>query len=182
MNDLNNIFKQLEQLSLFELSRLRSAITKTLDDPERNEAIKRHIKVGMKITYYSSRTNNLIEATIVDIRNTRVSVINSSDGEKWNIKLYSINLNDVDIDIAPKKTSGHLDRNSLKVGDKVGFMSDKGGHEVYGVVTKLNPKTARVTLTTGDKWVVYYPSLFLITEGYSSSSDGQLLIEGEVVT
>lgn len=181
MNNLNDIFKKLEKLSLFELNRLRSAMTKTLNDPERNDAIKRHIKVGMKINYFCSEENNLIEATIVDIRQTRVSVMNTIDGEKWNIKLYSINLDGVDTNISPKKASGNLDRNSLKVGDNVGWLSKKRGQEMYGLVTKLNPKTAHVKLSDGDGWIVYYASLFLITDGTSSSSGGQLLIEGEVV-
>lgn len=181
MNKLNDIFKDLEQLSLFDLNRLRSAISKTLDDPERNDAIKYHLKTGMKIQYYCSQDNKLVEAIVVDIRQTRISVVNIEDGVKWNIKLYSINLEGVDTNISPKKSSGGLDRNSLKVGDYVGWYSGKTGNDIYGTVEKLNPKTAHIRLSGGEKWIVYYPSLFIVTDGVCSIS-GSLLIEGEVVT
>lgn len=179
MTDINSIFKQLEPLSLFELSRLRTAISMALEDPDRNEAIKYHLKIGMKITYFSSEKNDLIEATVVDIRNTRASVVNTDDGTKWNIRLYVINLQGIDTNIIPKKASGGLDRNSLKVGSRVGWHS-RLGHEVYGVVEKLNPKKALVRISNGEQWSVSYPFLFLVMDGYSIQK-GQLCIEGEVI-
>jgi hypothetical protein len=179
MTDINNIFKQLEPLSLFELSRLRSAISRVLEDPIKNEAIKCHLKIGMKITYFSSHKNDLIEATVVDIRKTRASVINTEDGVKWNIRFQVINLQGIDINIIPRKSSGGLDRNSLKVGDCVGWQT-RMGYEVYGVVEKLNPKKALVLLGNGEQWTVSYPLLFLVMDGFSTQN-GQICIEGEVI-
>ena len=75
MSAINTIFEQLKPLSLFELNRLRSAISTIMDDPEKNSAIKRHLKVGMKITYFCSDKNALVEATIEEIRKTWASVI-----------------------------------------------------------------------------------------------------------
>ena len=118
MNDINAIFEQLKPLSLFELNRLVSAISIILDDPVKNEAIKRHLKIGMKITYFSSDKNDLVEATVTDIRKTWVSVVNTQDNKGWNIKFCSINLQGIDVSINPKKLSDGLDRNSLKVGDQ----------------------------------------------------------------
>src|SRR5471030_3261911 len=108
MADINGIFKQLESLSLFELNRLCSAISIALEDPVKNNEIKRHLKIGMKITYFLGEKNNLIEATVVDIRKTRASVIKTAGGTKWNIKFYAINLQRIDVNIAPKKSSGGL--------------------------------------------------------------------------
>lgn len=179
MTDINTVFKQLESLSLFELNRLHSAISILLEDPARNEAIKYHLKIGMKITYFSTDQNNLIEATVVDIRKTRASVINTGDGTKWNISFYLINLQGIDASIIPKKSSGCLDRNSLKVGDHVGWHS-KLGYELYGVIEKLNPKKALVCLADGEQWTVSYSLLFLIMEGVSIQ-DKHLCIEGEVI-
>jgi hypothetical protein len=179
MADINSIFKQLESLSLFELNRLRSAIAMTLEDPAKNEAIKYHLKIGMKITYFSSDRNDLIEATVIDIRKTRASVVNTGDGTKWNIKFYAINLQGIDVRIIPKKSSGGLERNSLKVGDPVGWHS-KLGHELYGVIEKLNPKKALIRLGNGEQWTVPYSLLFLLMEGISIQ-DKSLCIEGEVI-
>lgn len=179
MTDINNIFKQLESLSLFELNRLRTAISMVLEDPVKNEAIKHHLKIGMKITYFSSCKNDLIEATIVDIRKTRATVVNTVDGTRWNTKFYTINLQGIDINIIPKKISGGLDRNSLKVGDSVGWHS-KLGYELYGVIEKLNPKRALICLADGEQWAVSYSLLFLLIEGVPSQNKN-LCIEGEVI-
>lgn len=179
MADVNSIFKQLESLSLFELNRLRSAISIALDDPVKNQSIKNHLKVGMKITYFSSDKNNLIEATVVDIRKTRASVVNTDDGTTWNINFYLINLQGIDVNIVPKRSFGGLDRNSLKVGDHVGWHS-KLGYELYGVIEKLNPKNALIRLSDGQQWTVSYSLLFLIMDGVSIQSRN-LCIEGEVI-
>lgn len=93
----------------------------------------------MKITYFSSNKNDLIEATVTDIRKTWVSVVNVQDNSRWNIKFCLINFQEIDVSINPRKSSGGLDRNSLKVGDRVGWHS-KLGYDLYGVVEKLNPK------------------------------------------
>lgn len=179
MNDINAIFEQLKPLSLFELNRLGSAISIILDDPVKNEAIKRHLKIGMKITYFSSDKNDLVEATVTDIRKTWVSVVNTQDNKGWNIKFCSINLQGIDISINPRKPSDGLDRNSLKVGDRVGWHS-KLGYELYGIVEKLNPKKALVRLGDGEQWTVSYSLLFLVMDGVSIQG-GQLCIEGEVI-
>ncbi|MCX7116663.1 MAG: hypothetical protein NTW94_01890 [Legionellales bacterium] len=179
MTDINKIFEQLKSLSLFELNRLRSAISIIMDDPEKNTAIKRHLKVGMTITYFCSDKNVLVDATIEEIRKTWASVINVSDGRKWNIKFYFINLQGINVNINPRQASGGLDRNSLKVGDRVGWHS-KLGYELYGLVEKRNPKKALVRLNDGEQWTVSYSLLFLVMDG-TSSHGGQLCIEGEVV-
>ena len=92
MSNFNSILEQLKPWSLFELNRLHSAIGRLLDDPTKNEAIKRQLKVGMKITYFSSDENRLIEAIIQEVRKTWASVINIHDGKRWSIKFHLINL------------------------------------------------------------------------------------------
>lgn len=179
MADFNSILEQIEPWSLFELHRLNSAIAKRLDDPARNDAIKRQLKVGMQITYFCSDKNSLVEAIIDEVRKTRASVINIHDGQRWNINFFLINLEGIDTSITPQKHSGGLDRNSLKVGDHVGWNS-KLGYDMYGVVEKLNPKKALVRLGNGDRWTVSYPLLFLVMDGVSIQGS-QLCIEGEVI-
>lgn len=179
MTDFNGILGQLEPWSLFELNRLRCAINQFLDNPARNEAIKRQLKPGMNITYFCHNRNTLVEATIEEVRKTWASVVDAKDGKKWNIKFYLINLQGVDTNIQPKRAHGGLDRNSLRVGDRVGWHS-KLGYELYGVVEKLNPKKALVRLGSGEQWTVSYSLLFLIMDGISIQG-GQLCIEGELI-
>jgi len=122
----------------------------------------------------------LVEATINDIRKTRASVVNTHDGQGWNVCFSSINLEGIDTSIMPKKHSGGLDRNSLKVGDHVGWHS-KLDHDVYGTVAKLNPKKALVRLSHGQCWTVPYSLLFLVMDGMGSTESNALCIEGEFI-
>lgn len=180
MADFNAILEQLAPWSLFELNRLQAVIAQRLDDPERNEAIKRQLSVGMKITYFCSDKNDLVEAVIEHIRKTWVSVINTHDAKRWNIKFCLINLQGIDTRITPQKNSSGVDKIALRVGDHVGWHS-KCGHDVYGVIEKLNPKKALVRLGNGEGWRVPYGLLFPIMDGVAADLNAPLCIEGEVV-
>ena len=181
MADFNSILQQIESWSLFELNRLCAAVSIALNDPDRNEAIKRQLKTGMQVSYFCSDRNRLIEATIIDIRKTRVTVRDMDDGKRWDIPLYMLNLEGIDTSIRPVKRKGGLDRNSLKIGDLVGWNS-KLGHHLYGVIEKLNPKMALVRLGTGESWRVAYSLLFTVMDGeVHASKNKPLYIEGEVI-
>ncbi len=88
-------------------------------------------------------------------------VKNRHDGALWNIPFYHINLHHADVSISG--STGKLDRNSLKVGDKVAF-KDRNGVERFGEVIKLNQKTAGVLVGT-TRWKVSYRLLSSIIEG-----------------
>ncbi len=185
MNSITNkipidlLFKQIENLSLFELSRLNCAIFNTLNDPYRNLAIKKHLRVGMKVQYFCSNKNKLVDAVILNIRKTKASVINEDDRVTWTIPFYLINLEGVDTTIRPNTTSGGLNKNTLKVGDRVGWHS-RLGHDVFGIVEKLNPKKALVRLNSDERWTVSYSLLFMVMDG-TTADNNQLWIHGEVI-
>ena len=180
MENFNDILEKIESWSLFKIRRLSFSIDKLLDDPRRNEGIKCKLKVGMPITYFCGNKNTLIEATINHIKKTRASIVNIHDGQRWNISFSAINLEGIDTSIMPKKSSGALDRNSLKVGDHVGWHS-KLGHDLYGLVEKLNPKKALIRLNHGECWTVPYSLLFLVMDGVSSISSNALCIDGKFI-
>jgi len=181
MSDFNSILQQIESWSLFELNRLRAAVSTVLSDPGRNNAIKHQLKTGMDVSYFCSDENRLIKAIIIDIRKTRVTVKNMHDGKRWDIPLYMLNLEGIDTSIKPLRREAGLDRNSLKVGDFVGWNS-KLGHDLYGVIEKLNPKMALVRLESGESWRVSYSLLFTVMDGeVSHAKNKPLCIEGEVI-
>lgn len=173
--EFNKILDELNQASLFELYRLNQAIWMQLEDPGRNKLAKRQLRIGQEITYFDSDENRLIEAVIVSVKRTRALVRNKHDGKRWNVPFYQINIDGTDADIKSDKKKG-IDRNSLKVGDYVGFI-DNDGQEVFGQVTKLNPKTAGV-LVGKVKWRVHYASLSPVLDGQMGSS---LILEGKVM-
>jgi hypothetical protein len=185
MNDvpvsLVSLYQEIEKLSLFDIRQLRYAMLKLVEDPDRLLAAKRHLKVGMTVSYLFSDDEGMKEAIILKISDKRVIVKNLCDGRQWNIYVSTINLYGKDLLVSPKRFTGNLDRHSLKIGDLIGFHERKSGIDLYGKIKKLNPKRALVELHQGGLWYVYYSNLFLITEGESRDSNGCLLIEGEVI-
>jgi len=157
----SKILEELNNASLFELYRLEQAIRRSLEDPVSITKIKDSLKVGQDIEYFEADENRLIEARIVELKRTRVLVKNRHDGKLWTIPFYFINLDEADVAIS--SPTGKLDRNSLKIGDKVAF-KDRKGNELFGEVIKLNPKTAGVLVGT-TQWKVGYRLLSSIIEG-----------------
>ncbi len=68
----------------------------------------------------------LVEAHLLKVNRTRALVQNSLDGKRWTIPFYLINLDGQDVAIAARQRRG-LDRNSLKVGDRVAPGAHLGG-------------------------------------------------------
>ncbi len=170
------ILEELNSASLFDLYRLQQAIRRSLEDPIRTRKIKGSLKVGQNIEYFDADENRLIEANIVELNRTRALVKNRHDGALWNIPFYHINLHHADVNISG--ATGKLDRNTLKVGDKVAF-KDRNGVERFGEVIKLNQKTAGV-LVGATRWKVGYRLLSAIIEGELGSETN--VIEGLVLS
>jgi hypothetical protein len=171
----SEILDELNKASLFELYRLNQAIRHSLEDPVRIRNIKNSLKVGQTVEYFDAEQNRLIEARIVKLNRTRLLVKNRHDGTLWDIPYYHINLDHADIAISG--ATRKLDRNRLKVGDKVAF-KDRKGNELFGEVIKLNQKTAGV-LVGKARWKVGYSLLSLIIDGVSGSEMN--LIEGQLL-
>lgn len=159
--DYTLVLKELEKASLFELFRLESAISDLLDDPVRLLAIKRQLRAGTDISYFDTHKNCLVPARLEAVRKTRASVRELETGKLWTIPLYMINIEGTATDIEPRGRG--VDRLSLRVGDRVGFVG-RAGEEVFGTVIKLNPKRAKVETEQG-VWNVSYSILFTVLEG-----------------
>ncbi|MBF0471295.1 MAG: hypothetical protein HQL48_07950 [Gammaproteobacteria bacterium] len=175
--DFTKIMAELSEASLFELFRLKEAIKLQLDDPKRQQAVKRRLREGQEIQYFDQQYNGLITATVLEVRRTRVLVQNIGDGKRWTLPLYFLNLEGVDTHIENQRQKG-VDRASLSVGDKVCFR-DRSDQEHCGVVEKLNPKTAQIRVGR-EKWRCYYSTLTPVIEG--ELADAELLLEGEVIS
>jgi hypothetical protein len=126
--------------------------------------------------YFDADENRLVEASIIELKRTRALVKNRHDGKVWNIPFYLIDLDHADI--AMSGSTGKLDRNRLKVGDKVAF-KDRKGNERFGEVIKLNQKTAGVLVGT-TRWKVDYRLLSLIIEGELGNETN--VIEGQLLS
>jgi len=159
--DYASLLDALGKASLFDLWRLSAAIRRVLDDPNKNETIRAHLRVGQSIRYFAAKENREIPGTVVEIKRSRVLIQHDHDKKLWNIPFYMINLQGAHVDFPASRAKVRPD--SLRVGDAVGYMS-RTQHEVYGVVIKLNRKTATVRLATGQQWGVPYSLLFYILD------------------
>lgn len=154
--------EELAKASLFELYRLNAAIGNQLDDPTRIAAVKRALRVGQTLHWFDTTQNRLVEAKLLRINRTRAEIRNLADGKPWTIPFYLIDMEGQDVAIAARKRQA-LDRNSLRVGDRVGF-KDRQGLERFGQVVKLNPKTASVQVDAM-RWRVGYSLLVPVIDG-----------------
>ncbi len=161
--DYTAILEVLNKASLFDLHRLQSAIYQELLNPVRVEQIKAQLKVGQAISYFDPQANGLIDAVILKIQKTRCLVRNVKDQKNWNIPFYYINLDDVDTAIQPKPQTTGIPRSALQIGALVGF-KDRNHQELFGVVIRLNPKTATVKVSEQHTWLVHYQHLFPVID------------------
>ncbi len=90
--DYTAILQELNKASLFDLHRLQSAIYQELLNPERIEQIKARLKAGQTISYFDSKSNDLVDAVILKIQITRCLVRNIKDQKCWNLPFYYLNL------------------------------------------------------------------------------------------
>jgi hypothetical protein len=161
--DYTLIINELRAASLFDLFRLQAAIILQLDDPKRMDQVRRRLCPGMKISYFDKAQNRLVEATIREMRRTRLLVENLADRRAWLIPFCAVNLDAVPTDLRTEPGHKKLDRNSLKVGDQIGFR-DRQSQDKYGQVIALNQKTATIITSDRQKWRVGYNLLFPVIE------------------
>ena len=162
--DYTAILQELNKASLFDLHRLQCAIYQELINPQRIDQIKAQLKVGQTISYFDPQFNSLVDAVILKIQITRCLVRNIKDNKTWNLPFYYLNLDDVDADIKPAKNAVGIPKNTLKVGERVGF-KDKQNNDLFGEVIRLNPKRATIKINEHSRWLVHYQHLFRVIEG-----------------
>jgi hypothetical protein len=160
----NDFLSKLEKASLFELWRLRTVIDKHMEDPYRLMQVRAKLRLGQKVSYFAPEENREIEGIITKIGQSRAAIKHKHDQKHWNIPFYMLNIDCIPTDI--KTNRQKVDRLTLKVGDKIGFIDHRNNNkELYGIVIKLNPKTAGIKLNSGELWRVGYGGLFYVLDG-----------------
>ncbi len=161
--DYTFIISELRAATLFDLFRLRAALSQQLEDPERIELVRSRLRPGMLISYFDEAQNRLVEATVIELHRTRLLVENRHDKKRWSIPFGAVNVDGVETDIRGAAEQRTLDRSRLKVGDAVGFR-DRQNLDKYGQVVALNQKTATILTSDQQKWRVAYQFLFPVIE------------------
>lgn len=172
----SEILRNLEGASLFDLYRLKIALDVCLEQPDKVLAVKRQLRVGMEISYFSARFNKMADAVIEGIQRNCVYATDKGSGKRWSVPFYAINLAHVNTDINFSTNQNALDRNQLHVGENIGFIG-KNDQEMYGIITQLNPKTASITAKDDSRWRVDYRYLFQILDTHAQEFSSQNIIE-----
>jgi hypothetical protein len=162
--DYTFIFSELRAATLFDLYRLRAALSQQLEEPERIEQVRSRLRPGMLISYFDEAQNRLIKSRVRELHRTRLLVENQDDQKLWSIPFGAVNIDEAETDIrAVTPEQRVLDRSRLKVGDAVGFR-DRQNQDKYGQVVALNQKTATILTQDNQKWRVAYQFLFSVIE------------------
>jgi len=157
----SEILKSLQQASSFDLYRLRAAISQQLESPDRIRAIREQLHVGQEIEIFNEDENKSEMAVIRKFNPTTVEIFLTEGNSRWRVPYYWINLERLDVRMKNTAKKG-IERNALSIGETVGFRS-RDGHEVYGKIIRLNPKTVTIKTQQGE-WRVAYSLLFPVVD------------------
>ncbi len=163
--DYTAIINELRAASLFDLFRLRAALTMQLEDPGRIEQVRARLRPGMPITYFDEVQNRLVSASVIELRRTRLLIENQHDKERWSIPFGAVNIEEVETDLRTAAAPQGLERGRLKIGDAVGFR-DRQNQDRYGQVLALNPKTVTILTRDQQRWRVAYQFLFPVIDNF----------------
>ena len=166
----------LTKASLFDIYRLKVAMTGLLERPEKIGEIKKHLRIGMHISYFSARSNKLVDAVVEEIQRTNVYGRDKRDGQKWGVPFSALNLGNENTDIDAKQTQENFDRNQFQVGEHICFIG-KNDKETNGIITQLNPKTASIITRDGSRWRVAYSHLFKIVDAYGTETSSKQMVD-----
>ncbi len=173
-------YDNLEKTSLFDLWRLNIAITKAMEDPRKINAIRSRLRVGQAVCYFDAVQNREFFGRLIEIKRTRAVIRHDDDQTIWNIPFHMMKLDATDDGFHFTRTPQKMDRDSISVGDSIGYVS-RAHRQMYGVVVKRNRKTATVRLSNGEQWKVSYSLLFPVIDAavIGVRADGN---EGALIT
>lgn len=173
--NIQPVFQELQTASDFELFRLKAAIEKLLEDPERINALRKKMTVGMQLDYFNEEENRSIPCELLEIKRTRATVREIETGKRWTLPFYYLNFDHVETKLVANNKRG-MSKAELHIGCTVGFVNNQNNQDYIGQVVKLNPKRA-VLLVGNEKWQVPYQLLFSVIHSELDNNSTLLLAD-----
>lgn len=173
--NIQAIFQELQTASDFELFRLKSAIEKLLEDPDRINALRKKMVVGMQLDYFNVEENRSIPCELIEIKRTRANVREIETGKRWTLPFHYLNLDHIATKLVVNNKRG-MSKAELHIGLTVGFVNSQNNQDYIGQIVKLNPKRA-VLLVNNEKWQVPYQMLFPIIHSELDNNSTLLLAD-----
>jgi len=154
------VINAIKDANLFDLYRLSVAIRHEMENPDRIKQLRQMFKEGDTVFYFSAAENRLRQAIVLQKNHKYVVVKNNDDQARWKIPYYLLNISKIDTDI--NTSHNRLSRNTLKVGEYVGFNND--GQTICGVIIRLNHKTVTFMTSSQHRGRGGYPCLFKVID------------------
>jgi len=173
--DIQHVFQELQSASDFELFRLKVAVEKLLQDPDRVDTLRKKMTVGMQLEYFCEERNRSIRCSLLDIKRTRATVKELDTEKVWTLPFYYLNLDHIPTELTTNKKCG-MSKAELYIGCRVGFISKRDNQEYIGKILKLNPKRALISIDNST-WTVPYMMLFPIINSELDDNHTLLLAE-----
>ncbi len=165
--DYTHLFNELQKASVFDLYRLHVAIGNELENPKRILHLKQKLRIGMELSYFYHVENRLVKAKLLDMNQKKVVVLDHEQNKRFVIPYYMLNIDGTDTEIYESKSTKSLTANTLKVGDRVGFIN-KDGDNIAGIIKRINHKTVTLETNSGHQWRVAYSFLYRIHDAEKS--------------
>ncbi|MFT0173262.1 hypothetical protein ACLKMY_30395 [Paraburkholderia mimosarum] len=161
-----DILDRLRQAPSAELYRLYVAIGKMLDDPRRILEVRQQLHLGMSVDYVGDNPlEPLSQGTIVELRHTQAVVQDGRSRRHWAIPYAAIIPGRAAPVVQPEPPPSPRSKpEEFVIGDTVGF-TDKHLNERFGIIVRLNTKTASIAVTGSEgHWRVSYGLLRKIVD------------------
>lgn len=173
--NIQSVFQELQSASDFELFRLKVAIDKLLEDPERINVLRQKMVVGMQLDYFNEEENRTITCELLEVKRTRATIREIETGKRWTLPFYYLNLDHIATELVANNKRG-MSKAELYIGSTVGFINSKDNQDYIGQVVKLNPKRA-ILLVGNVKWQVPYQMLFPVIHSELNDNNTLLLAD-----
>lgn len=143
-----DILEALHLAPSLELYRLYLTVGRMLDDPQRILECRRHLHIGMAISYVDENpTRPLRAGRILELRQTQAIVEDDTTRRRWALPYAAIVAGASTTTQPPPRAQ----RDDFQVGDTVAF-TDQYLREHVGTIVRINQKTASIQCDSSDKY------------------------------
>lgn len=154
MIDLQDAMHSLQKASDLDLLRLSTAIGHLLRNPARILAIRRHLHLGQEVDFWNTRDQRMQRGRIIAFKPDQLVVQTETPRLNWTILYAAISIDPAAMPPQPPPERRPT-RADFARGDNVSF-EPQDMIARFGIIIRLNQKTATIATEDGMEWRVGY--------------------------
>jgi hypothetical protein len=159
------MIEALDGASSLQLSQMKALIEGMLADPRRLMAAKASLHLGQAVQFVDFRSGQIRQGKLIAKHDTQATVLEEAARRNWKINYVSIEAAEpreageqAKPYDPPPEPAPRMHHSGFSPGDKVTF-DDGRGHDLVGVIAKINRRTATLESTDGKTWRVDFELL-----------------------